>query len=183
MEPTVTLSPTLPKRGAWINQTIILPSVGQQTFDAEGNLTIAKSKALLLIKETQDSFGFTVLPEPVPAIPPSSTPAAVAAALGATKLSPEEATQTVEELSELGITSQDEKAEIEPPVLTDADAAELDALSAKAAADQQVRDQLDALDLAGLLKVAAEFPDITKEQIAEMSDARLRNILYERLTK
>lgn len=177
MSKLITLVPTLPKRGVWANQTVILPSLGEQTFDAQGNLAVPDHQVLLLLRETQDSFGFTVLQVSKDEQQPSGAP--------------DGALPTTEEVREAESRSQatgqpetddDHEEGPEHSPLSEADLAALEQLSAKSAADQKIREDLDAQDLAGLLKVAAEFPDITKEQIAQMSDAKLRNELYARLT-
>ncbi len=170
MSKLVTLSPTLPKRGVWANQTVILSGLGEVTFDAQGNLAVPETAVLKLLEKTQDTFGFTVLQ--------------VAAKTG-------EIVDPNQDEPEVGkdglplVTQGDPGDEQPEPTtsLSKEDEEKLNTLSANALADQEVHEQLEGLDLIGLLKLAAEFPDLTKEKIAIMSDAKLRKELYDRLTK
>lgn len=167
----------------YANQTIILPLVGEVTFNAEGNLEIEATKALPLVEATKETMAFFVDKNSLPKkTPPPSDPPKLAVETPETtgkKDTNEGSAVTGGEGSE----DQNSDGDTTNPELSAADQAALDQLSAASQEKQEIAKMLDELDLAGLTKLAKEFPDLTVEKLASMTDGKLRSTLLERLVK
>lgn len=169
------------KRGAYANQSVILPMVGEVTFAEDGSLSVPQAKALPLIEATKESFDFYVRerkaddqPKPegkvvqLPGEQAGEQPAA-------NQSSPADASS--EQAGEVADNAQPEAQ------LSEEDQAKLAELSAAAESRRQIAEDLEKTDLKGLLTVAKEFPDLTPEKLTGMTDAKIRQTLLDRLLK
>jgi len=163
-------------KGQYANQDIELPGVGVVKFDIDGNIDVPKEKVAQLIKDTKDAFAFEEIVVKVanPTPPATTGKGAKDASKGKKELADAEdklkKIQTAEVLSKEGeIADKPGPGEQEntnvPPVQE-----ENPALT-------QLRADLEQADIATLVELAGDLPELAEIELAGKTDVELRELI------
>lgn len=164
-------------KGQYANQTITLPVVGDVVFDSDGNVEIPIDKVQAVLLATKDSFAFKVQ---------ASTPLATPQA---TKLTKEEARQLEKksQAEQENIIKQNLANEVvgKEPIQQQEEevgTVTITAVEQLTEEQQQIKDQLDQADLATLIELASDLPQLAEKELAGMTDVQLRQELLKAMT-
>lgn len=161
-------------KGQYANQTITLPVVGNVVFDSDGNVEVPSDKAQAVLLATKDSFAFKVQASVPPATPP------------ATKLTKEEARQLEKksQAEQENIIKQNLANEVVGKEPVQLEVGEVGIITGEQLTEeqQQIKDQLEQADLATLIELASDLPQLAEKELAGMTDVQLRQELLKAMT-
>lgn len=157
-------------KAQYANQTITLPVVGVVEFDQDGNVDVPADKVQAVLLATKDSFAFkvdrVVVPEDLSKQPVNTTPDKKAAS----KKKQQDEENVIKQNLANEVVGKEPVDDNQP-------------LSELSEADQEVKNELEQADLATLVQLASDVPELADKELAGMTDVQLRQELLKVMTK